>query len=77
MIRARKSWVFWLGLFISAMATVHVLTGTYYLLNDDFGIIERINVSYAVTGFVFFLAGLYIMYSGKSKPGSLAETILS
>jgi hypothetical protein len=76
MMRTKKSWVFWLGLIILAMATVHILTGTYYRPLNDVGFIVHINTSSAVTGFAFFLAGLYIMYSGRNKPGSPTETIL-
>jgi len=76
MAKLRKSWFFWLGLFILAMATVQVLTGTYYIQLDNGGYLVNMNTSHAVTGFGFFLAGLYMMYSGRNKPGSPAETIL-
>jgi hypothetical protein len=76
MVRTVKSWFFWLGAFISAIATVYILTGTYYTWSWPVGIVKYINTSRAVTGFAFFLAGLYLMYSGKNKPDSTAEIAL-
>jgi hypothetical protein len=73
-MRTGKSWVFWLGLFILVTAAFYVVTGTYYVIKGDF--IIDVNTSNAVTGFVFFLVGLYMTYSGRNKPGSPDETIL-
>jgi len=76
MARARESWVFWLGLFIFAMATVQVFTATRYIPLSSYGYIVYENTSQIVTGIAFVLVGLYMMYSGRNKPGSLAETVL-
>jgi hypothetical protein len=76
MARTRKSWVFWLGLFIFAMATVQIFTATQYIPSSNYGYIIYENTSQIVTGIAFVLVGLYMMYSGRNKPGSPAETVL-
>lgn len=75
-MRTGKSWFFWLGLFISAYGTFRVFTGTQYIPLSNGGYLENMSTGYVVLGIVFFLVGLYMMYSGRNKPGSPTETIL-
>jgi hypothetical protein len=71
MVGTGKSWVFWLGLFILVTATLTIITGTYYFLNDDLGIGVNMNTSNAVTGFVFLPVGLYMMCCARASSYSL------
>lgn len=75
MVRTGKSWVFWLGMFILAIGTFQVFTGTHYIPFDDDRYFMITDTSRIVAGIVSFLAGLYMANSGRNKPGSLSETI--
>jgi small neutral amino acid transporter SnatA (MarC family) len=77
MMRIGKSLVFWrvLGLFILAIGTFLVFTGTHYILFPDGRYFVSTDTSQIMTGIVSFLAGLYMVNSGRNKPGSLGETV--
>jgi hypothetical protein len=71
-----KSWVFWLGLLIFAAGGFLFFVFVEYLSSPFYRYMVPGVEAEIVTGIAFVIAGLYMMYPGRNKPGSPAETIL-
>lgn len=71
-----KSWVFWLGLLIFAAGAFLFFVFIEYVSSPFYRYMVPGVTTEIATGIAFVLAGLYMMYSGRNKPGTPAETIL-
>lgn len=74
MVRTEKTWVFWLGLLIFATAFVALFSTTWYYSLYAYGYYNNLMVPPIVGAAVFMLVGLYMMYSGRKRTATAAET---
>ena len=74
MVMTGKTWVFWLGLLIFATACVALFSTIWYYSLYAYGYFSNLMVPPIVGAVVFILVGLYMMYSGRNRTGSSAET---
>lgn len=75
MFEGEKTWVFWIGLMVLALAALGLFWGIWFTVIASGTLFARwqIFVPYTVAGIVFILIGLYMMKSGtrrERQPGT-------
>ena len=70
MFEGKKTWVFWVGLIVFALACVGVFSALWWLAvtpSYDNDMFVKIMVPPIVGGVVFIIVGFYMMNSGVKK----------
>lgn len=72
MFVGEKTWVFWVGLIILALASVALFAIVWYnaISNNYYRPAVEIQVPFIVAAVVFIVIGLYMMMSGVRKENS-------
>lgn len=67
MFEGEKTYVFWIGLIILALASVGLFTIIWYNVVSLYPYWWKYSVPFIVAAIVFILTGLYMMKSGVKK----------